>query len=150
MRQLDIYIAEKLKLNKDSIDSEIHEPMNHKECWKYIMDISDKYYFQYQEDHYWLTVYKYDSSKNCYPYIIFAYTEKEYVTDEKYRDVQKISIIDNEGRIKQNNIIIYIGYNKYIKEKYPDNLDREKNTKDLLATKYNIDCILKFLYEFEK
>ena len=137
MKELNTYISEKLKINKET---KLYNPntvfKSFKECFEYIKFASGKYGYAIKEKSHYLYVYK--KNVDTYPFVLFAYSDET--------SQHELNTVEPSGRLRKGKIIYNVGKDDYSYNDYTNAFKTRDNGWPVPSVKY-IDHILKQLNE---
>jgi len=145
MKQIDRYIIEKLKLNKDSEIEPSKEELYFKDFIFYIQKNCKKYDLVFEQDGYWL--YLYYKEKNRAPFLHLGYQ----VQTEGNKKTNAFTTISQNGTVKPDKITICISDTKIDTIDIPKDIIIDKNGgTNFVPNEWNIVILMKLLKEYAK
>lgn len=143
MKQIDLYIIEKLKLNKDLKIIPSKEELSFKEFINYIKENCNLYNLVFDRDDYWL--YLYYGEKNKAPFLHLGYQIK----NEDDEDVNNFVTINQDGVIRSDKITICTGQYKTEYVNIPEDLIKDKkNENSFIPNEWNIAILMELLQKY--
>ncbi len=143
MKQIDLYIIEKLKLNKYSEAAPSTEELSFENFIFYIQKNCKKYDLVFEQDKYWL--YLYYKEKNKAPFLHLGYQIK--TKDDE--DVNDFVTINQDGTLKSDKITICTGQYKTEYINIPEDLIKDKKNEDsFVPNEWNIVILMELLQKY--